>query len=272
MARYKPRYKPYDLKQDKLVPVSYRDQIVPGSFEHALNEIVEEHLDLSVFEQRYRNEDTGRLAYDPKVLLKIVLYGYYKGIISSRKLAEACCRNVVFTALSARPHFTTIAAFVSELEDEIVALFRDVLLYAEELGLIGKEHFAVDGCKLPSNASKQWSGTHEELRERQEKGEVSAVPASDGATAGGVLQEQRGSGPKVAGGVHGDRSDETEGGQFARADDLRAAIATVEPVFANLQNKGMRRFTLRGRRKVNVQWKLYTLVHNVEKIANFAAA
>ncbi len=79
-------------------------------------------------------------------------------------------------ALSAdmRPHFTTIAAFVSELESEIVALFRDVLLYCEELGLIGKEHFAVDGCKLPSNASKQWSGTHEELRERQKKMEKTA--------------------------------------------------------------------------------------------------
>jgi transposase len=170
------RYKPYNLKQDKMIPLSYADQIVPGSFEYALNEIVEEHLDLSVFEQRYRNDDTGRLAYDPKVLLKIVLYGYSKGMISSRKLEEACRRNVVFMALSAdtRPHFTTIAAFVSELESEIVALFRDVLLYCEELGLIGKEHFAVDGCKLPSNASKQWSGTHEELRERQKKMEKTA--------------------------------------------------------------------------------------------------
>lgn len=165
------RYKPYDLRQDKFISVSYSDQIVAGSFEHALNEIVEQHLDLSVFEQHYRNDDTGRLAYDPKVMLKIVLYGYYKGIISSRKLAEGCRRNVVFMALSAdtRPHFTTIAAFVSELEDTIIVLFRDVLLYCEELGLIGKEHFAVDGCKLASNASKQWSGTHEELRERQEK-------------------------------------------------------------------------------------------------------
>ena len=48
-------------------------------------------------------------------------------------------------------------------------LFRDVLLYASELGLIGKEHFAVDGCKLPSNASKQWSGTHRELAEKRTK-------------------------------------------------------------------------------------------------------
>ncbi len=88
---------------------------LPGSFEYALNEIVEEHLDLSMFERRYRNDDTGRLAYDPKVLLKIVLYGYYKGLVSSRKVEEACRRNVVFMALSAdtRPHFTTIAAFVA---------------------------------------------------------------------------------------------------------------------------------------------------------------
>src|SRR5262249_20183813 len=165
------RYKPYDLNQAKMIPLSYADQIVEGSFEHALNEIVEEHLDLTVFEKRYANDEKGRAGYDPKILLKVVLYGYSKGIISSRTLAEACRRNVVFMALSAdsRPHFTTIAGFVSELDREIVSLFRDVLLYASELGLIGKEHFAVDGCKLPSNASKQWSGTHRELAEKRKK-------------------------------------------------------------------------------------------------------
>jgi len=170
------RYKPYNLKQDKFIPIAYADQILPGSFEHALNDLVEHHLDLSVFAARYHNDQTGRLAYDPAVLLKIVLYGYYKGIVSSRRLEDACRRNVVFMALSAdtRPHFTTLAAFVAELEKEIVSLFRDVLLYCEELGLIGKEHFAVDGCKLPSNASKQWSGTHEELRDRQQKMEQAA--------------------------------------------------------------------------------------------------
>lgn len=164
-------YKPYDLTQTKMIPLSYADQVIEGSFEYALNDIVESHLDLSVFDARYCNDATGRLAYDPRILLKVVLYGYYKGIISSRALAEACRRNVVFMALSAdtRPHFTTIAAFVSELYREIASLFRDVLLIASELGLIGKEHFAVDGCKLPSNASKQWSGTHRELDEKRKK-------------------------------------------------------------------------------------------------------
>jgi hypothetical protein len=67
------RYKPYDLNQAKMIPLSYADQIVEGSFEHALNEIVEEHLDLTVFDGRYANDQTGRLAYDPRVLLKVVL-------------------------------------------------------------------------------------------------------------------------------------------------------------------------------------------------------
>lgn len=115
------RYKPYDLRQGKMIALSYDDQILPGTFEHTLNELIEEsELDLSVFEQRYCNDEKGRPAYDPKVLLKIVLYGYYKGLISSRDIAEACRRNVVFMALSAdtRPHFTTIAAFVSGMDKE----------------------------------------------------------------------------------------------------------------------------------------------------------
>jgi hypothetical protein len=103
--------------------------------------------------------------------LKVVLYAYSKGIISSRRIEQACCRNVVFMALSAdtRPHFTTIAGFVADLHEVIVELFGNVLLYCDELGLIGKEHFAVDGCKMPSNASKRWSGTHAELAKRREK-------------------------------------------------------------------------------------------------------
>ena len=107
------RYKHYDTNQDKLIPVSFADQIVPGSFEYALNEIVETHLDQTPFAARYRNDETGPLAYDPKVLLKIVLFGYYKGIVSSRKLAEACNRNVQFMALTAdtRPHFSMRFAY-----------------------------------------------------------------------------------------------------------------------------------------------------------------
>ena len=170
------RYKPYDVEQGKFIPISFRDQILPGSFAYALDEIVEQHLDLTPCEARYTNDDTGRLAYDPAVLLKIVLYGYYKGIVSSRRLAESCERNVQFMALSAdaRPHFTTIADFVAQLHREVAGIFTDVLMYASELNLIGRNTFAIDGCKLPGNASKQWSGTHQELRRKQKKLEAAA--------------------------------------------------------------------------------------------------
>jgi hypothetical protein len=67
------------------------------------------------------------------------------------------------------PHFTTIADFVSSRHEEIASLFQQVVLICDELGLIGREMFAIDGCKLPSNASKEWSGTREDLKKKQKK-------------------------------------------------------------------------------------------------------
>ena len=74
-------------------------------------------------------------------------------------------------ALSAdtQPHFTTIADFISTASEEIIRLFLEVLMVCDEMDLIGKEMFAVDGCKMPSNASKEWSGTKEELQRKKEK-------------------------------------------------------------------------------------------------------
>ncbi|OCC16387.1 Mobile element protein [Dissulfuribacter thermophilus] len=74
-------------------------------------------------------------------------------------------------ALSAdtRPHFTTIANFISSLDQEVVQLFRDILLVCDEMGLVGKEMFALDGCKLPSNASKEWSGTRADFEKKCKK-------------------------------------------------------------------------------------------------------
>ena len=165
------RYKAYSYDQGKLIPIYFSDQILPGTFEYALNHIVDNELDLSIFLDRYKNDDTGAPAFDPAIFLKIILFAYSHGITSSRKI-EACCKNnILFKALSADtvPHFTTIADFISTMEKEIASLFRNVLLICDEMGLIGKEMFAIDGCKLPSNASKEWSGTKEDFRKKAEK-------------------------------------------------------------------------------------------------------
>jgi transposase len=165
------RYKPYDYRQRVLLPVSLEDQLMPGTLEFAMHTLVEKRLDMSIFDGKYRNDETGRVAYDPKVLLKVVLLGYSRGLISSRKIEQACREHVVFIALACgqQPDHSTIAAFVSSMKDEILPLFRDVLLVCEEMNLLGGTMFALDGCKLPSNASKEWSGTFPEIHKKKQK-------------------------------------------------------------------------------------------------------
>jgi transposase len=165
------KFKAYDYRQRVFLPVSLEDQLMPGTLEFAVHTLVETRLDTSGFEQKYRNDETGRRAYDPKILLKIVLLGYARGLISSRKIEQACRENVVFIALACgqQPDHSTIATFVSSMKDEILPLFRDVLLVCQEVDLLGGTFFALDGLKLPSNASKEWSGTRSELHRKKER-------------------------------------------------------------------------------------------------------
>ena len=105
------KFKAYDYRQRVFLPVSLEDQLMPGTLEFAIHTLVETRLDTSVFEQKYRNDETGRTAYDPKILLKIVLLGYARGLVSSRKIEQACRENVVFIALACgqQPDHSTIA-------------------------------------------------------------------------------------------------------------------------------------------------------------------
>jgi transposase len=165
------KYKYYDYSQSTLIPVNLQEQLIPGTLEFAIHTLVEEKIDTSIFDERYRNDETGRWAYDPKVLLKVVLFAYSRGLISSRKIERACTENVTFMALACgqQPDHSTIAGFVSSMKVEISPLFRDVLLICHEMDLLGGTFFALDGCKLPSNASKEWSGKHADLHRKKEK-------------------------------------------------------------------------------------------------------
>jgi len=138
--------------------------------EFAIHTLVHTRIDTSIFDQRYNNDETGREAYDPKILLKVVLLGYSRGMISSRQIERACKENVTFMVLCCgqQPDHSTIAAFVSSMKGEILPLFRDVLLVCEEEGLLGGTFFALDGCKLRSSASKECSGTIHELRRKKD--------------------------------------------------------------------------------------------------------
>ena len=171
MARYKhidlsPRFMALDLQR----------QLLPGTFEHALHHLLESELDLSHFDARFRNDLVGASAYPPSMLLKVVLFGYSRGLVSSRAMARACVEQMTFIALSgdSQPHFTTLAHFVSALGEDIARVFGAVLAICDAQGLIGREMFAIDGVKLPSNASKAKSGTRADFERQAERLEAAA--------------------------------------------------------------------------------------------------
>ena len=85
------RYKHIDTSP-RLLPVDLEQQLLPGTFEHALNLVLDHEIDLSCFDARFRNDETGATAYPPGMLLKVVLFAYSRGIVSSRNIERACLR------------------------------------------------------------------------------------------------------------------------------------------------------------------------------------
>ena len=161
------RFKVVDMSP-RLLPVILEQQLVPGTFEYALHALIDSEFDLSALAAKFKNDETGAPAYDPAVMLKIVLLAYSRGMVRSRAIERVCRENVLFMAISGdtQPAYTTIAAFVRGLSDEIAAIFTEVILICDRHGLIGRQMFAIDGVKLPGNASKAKSGTHAELAHR----------------------------------------------------------------------------------------------------------
>ena len=196
------RYKEYSYSQTALIPVSLEEQIVPGTLEFAIHTLVETRMDLSIFDDKFKNDDTGRLAYDPKILLKIVLFGYSRGLTSSRKLESACKENIIFMAMAcgSQPDHSTIAAFISAMRKEIMPLFRDILLVCDQENLLGGTFFALDGCKLPSNASSEYSGKISTIKQKKKKVEKRIKSLLDKHAEEDKKQNRKKSGRKSSGG------------------------------------------------------------------------
>lgn len=170
------RYKHIDTSS-RFLAVDLKRQLLPGTFEHALDYLLDHEIDLSALDARFKNDETGATAYPPAMLLKVILFAYSQGIVSSRDIESACRAQVTFIALcgDTAPHFTTIAGFVSSLGDAAARIFSQVLYICDQQGLIGREMFAIDGVKLPSNASKAKSGTRADFERQAVKLEAAAT-------------------------------------------------------------------------------------------------
>jgi transposase len=186
-----------NLNQSVFFDINYLEVLGSNTFEYCLYHLLENDEIVSDFYARYKNKNVGRKAYPPALLLRVIFYAYYRGHTSSRVIERLCKTDLKFIALAAgrQPHFTTIANFVSSNCESMGHLFHKVLLICDQSGLIGKEHFAIDGCKLPTNASKQWSGTHKELRKKSDKLKEAAKKIIDKHLSN---DSDKGSGHKIA--------------------------------------------------------------------------
>jgi transposase len=144
------------------------EELIPTNHLVRAIDIVIEQLD---FEEMYRSySEEGQPGYHPKMLLKILLYGYSTGIRSSRKIAEKTKSDVFYMYLAAmqRPDFRTISDFRLNKREYIISYFKQVLELCKEAGLYSLKHISVDGSKIKANASKKKTKKEEELIEYEE--------------------------------------------------------------------------------------------------------
>jgi hypothetical protein len=132
------RYKPQD-HNSLLLPVVLSEQILPGSFAFALDYLVDHELDLSALDARFNNDEVGASAYDPRVMLKIVLLAYSQGLISSRTIEQACARNAPNNAtLDSRNRYAVLFRIQTARKAETRA--KRIRQFADMLSQHGKIH------------------------------------------------------------------------------------------------------------------------------------
>jgi transposase len=170
------RYKLLDTNP-QLLSVDLARQRLPGTFEHALNHLLDHEGNLAHFDARFRNYATDAPAYPPAMWRTVVLFAYSQGIVRSRANKRVCQEHVTLMAGCGMttPHFPTIAHFVSSLRDEIAQVFAAVLAGCDGEGVIGRGMVTIDGVKLPSSASTHRSGPRAESAQRAVQLEAAAT-------------------------------------------------------------------------------------------------
>lgn len=149
------RFRAWDVDQAWLLPPSIHEFVPAGHLAHFVRDTVREVLDLSAILGEYA-EPRGYPPYHPGMLVALLLYGYSRGVYSSRQLARACEERVDFMALTGlnRPDFRTISDFRRRHLAALAGLFGQVLKLCRAAGLVQLGHVAVDGTKLKANASR----------------------------------------------------------------------------------------------------------------------
>src|SRR6266702_2675796 len=160
---------PDTVNQTLLFPPSLHDWLPEGHLARFLLDVVSA-LDLSAIYASYQDKDgRGQAAYTPEMMVRLLLYGYARGVYSSRKIQTRTFEDVAFRYLSGdqHPDHATIAEFRKRHLDALSGLFTQALLLCSEAGLVKLGHVSIDGTKIKANASKHKAMSYKHMNETE---------------------------------------------------------------------------------------------------------
>src|SRR6266566_3474620 len=163
------QFRTCSLDQPLLLPPSLQDWLPEKHLAWFVADVTEQ-LDLSEILADYaRRDGRGMAAYHPVMMVRVLLYGYCVGMVSSRKLEKATYEDVAFRYLAAdqHPDHDTIASFRQTHLQNLAGLFLQALQLCEKAGLVKLGHVAIDGTKLQANASKHKAMSYERMNEKE---------------------------------------------------------------------------------------------------------
>ncbi len=171
-------FRPYQPDQGLLLPSDLRDWLPAGHLAHHVSDLVD-GLDLKAFYVRYEGDGRRKSPYEPRMMAKVLIYGYATGVFSSRGLARKLEEDVAFRVLAAGnfPSHRTLCEFRRRHLSDFKKLFVEVVGLAREMGVANFGRLSVDGTKVRANASKRKAMSYARMleEERRLKGEIEAL-------------------------------------------------------------------------------------------------
>ena len=161
-------YRPYDPDQQLLLPQALQEWLPDDHLAYFISDVVDQ-LELSEITARYERERRGGPPYHPRMMVKVLVYGYCVGVASSRRIAQRLHEDIAFRVLAANntPDFRTISDFRKDNLEALSGLFVQVLSLCRQSGLVKLGHVALDGTKVRANASKHRAMSYGRMKEKE---------------------------------------------------------------------------------------------------------
>jgi transposase len=185
-------YRPYIPDQELLLPPSLRDWLPENHLAYFVSDVVD-NLDLSAMDAVYGNEKRGQPPYDPRMMTKVLVYGYCVGVFSSRRIERRLVEDIAFRVLAAgnQPDFRTISDFRKIHLKTLEGLFEQVLKIALEAGAMKIGRVALDGTKVKANASKHKAMSYDRMQEKEKQLRAEVKQLLEQAEAADAEEDKR---------------------------------------------------------------------------------